>query len=315
MASLKDIRRRITSVKNTQQITKAMKMVAAAKLRRAQQASAGARPYAETLESIAKRIIAELAAASPQQEGGGADFLAKLHPLLRTEAPQTEGEETKAKIALVVYTSDRGLCGAYNTNAIRAAYRRYKELTAEANGEAPALIFVGKKGADFFAKRGATGEHLADFWQGKFTTKKSDALADMLMQKFMSGEFSRVEVVYTQFKSAISQTVQVKQVLPMKIEMANDGAQQEFTAPFIYEPSRQEILAALLPKQVRTEIYKMSADSLASEFGARMTSMDNATRNASEMISGLTLQANRVRQAAITKELMEIIGGAEALKG
>ena len=313
MASLKDIRRQVSSVKNTRQITKAMKMVSAAKLRRAQQAISGARPYAEKLEEVTGSIVAEImegySSVDPAKKN---EVLSKLHPLLKTSSPLTEGEERKQRVALLVISSDRGLCGAYNSNIIRFSFRRYQELAAQPGTEV-VLHFIGKRAYDFFTKRGLTGILYPEFWAGKFTTRKSDVVVDEFVQKFLGGEYDQVEVCFTQFKSALTQTPMCKQILP--IQLAVESVETKASIPFIYEPGRQEILGVVLPKQVKTQLYRVCAESLASEFGARMTSMDNATRNASEMISKLTLTANRLRQAAITTELMEIIGGAEAMKG
>lgn len=311
MASLKDIRRQIASVKNTQQITKAMKLVAASKLRRAQMAIQGARPFANKLEELTGRLIADLTLASKitdpvkQQE-----FLKDLHPLLQNRLKNDDNE--KIKVALLVVTSDRGLCGAYNSNAIKAAWKLYNELLTDVKYEVQ-VYFVGKRGFDFFGKRGVRGTFFDDIWLGKFSTVKSDKVANLLTGKFLAAEVDKVEVVYTEFRSAISQVVTLKQLLPLSVSIDTAKA-DESSAPYIYEPSRAQLLNELLPKQVQTQFYRVMADSLASELGARMTAMDNATSNAGDMISNLTLIANRVRQAAITKELMEIIGGAEALK-
>jgi F-type H+-transporting ATPase subunit gamma len=178
------------------------------------------------------------------------------------------------------------------------------------------FYFVGKRAADAFTKRGFKGEYFSDVWTGKFTTTKSDKLASLLTQKFLSGEVATVLVAHTQFKTVLSQIVSKKQLLPLEITASSTGKNEEnVSKQFLYEPERKALLASLLPGMVRTNMYKMLADSLASEYGARMTAMDNATRNAGQMISRLTLEANRVRQASITKELMEIVGGAEALKG
>lgn len=311
MASLKDIRRRIVSVKNTQQITKAMKMVSAAKLRRAQQAISGARPFALKLEELTRRLVEEIVAAKPK----GFD-VAQIHPLLRKPDGETK------RIALIIVSSDRSLCGAYNGNAAKFGVRRYNELKQSADTEIE-VFFAGKKAFDLCKRRGVNGELLANFWAGKFTTQKSDAVANQFIADFLAGKFSSVEIVHTQFQSAIAQTPAIKQVLPLALDAATTsntagaaGESAETPLGFLYEPKdRVEILGEILPMQVRTQFYRCFADSLASEFGSRMTSMDNATRNAAGMISRLTLQANRVRQAAITTELMEIIGGAEALKG
>lgn len=306
MATLKDIRRRIVSVKNTQQITKAMKVVAASKLRRAQQAIAGARPFAEKLEAMSGRILQEL--------GQGGRDLSKIHPLLK---PAYVGSEDKPKkVALVIVSADRGLCGAYNSNILKFAWKRYLELKSDLNVEVE-TYFVGRRGYDFFTKRGATGLWFEEVWTGKFSALKSDKVAKVFVDKFLAGEVHEVEAVYTEFRSALVQILSRKTLLPLAVTVAADptSGSEELTSPYIYEPAKEKLLGALLPKQVQTQFYRVFADGLASELGARMTAMDNATRNAGKMISSLTLQANRVRQASITTELMEIIGGAEALKG
>ena len=332
MASLKDIRRRIGSVKNTQQITKAMKMVSASKLRRAQQAISSARPFAQKLEEITARILTEIEqGAASLDDVKRTQLLTSLHPLLMDGklAVDENGNEKKQKVALVVVSSDRGLCGAYNSNAVKFATKTYKELSADGTVDVE-LYYVGRKAYEVMNRRGMKGEWVSDFWAGKFTTAKSDKLAKTLTDKFLSGKVNAVHVCYTQFRSAISQTVETKVLLPLKFGPASAtkavtassvaGAAATSPAvieshPFLYEPNRETILASLLPSLVKTTLYRLFADSLASEYGSRMTSMDNASRNAGQMISKLTLEANRVRQAAITKELMEIVGGAEALKG
>lgn len=305
MATLKDIRRRIVSVKSTQQITKAMKVVAASKLRRAQQAISGARPFAEKLQAMSGRILAELSQS-------GKD-LSKIHPLLRL--PFVGSQEEKKKVALLVVSADRGLCGAYNSNLLKFAWKQFNELKADANTEVE-LYFVGRRSSDFFTKRGFSGHLFDDAWAGRFSTLKSDKVAKLFTDKFLAAELHEVQVVYTEFRSALVQTLSKKVVLPLSVEDGKTVIDPDAVlSPYIYEPEKEKLLAALLPKQVQTQFYRILADSLASELGARMTAMDNATRNAGKMISSLTLQANRVRQASITTELMEIIGGAEALKG
>jgi F-type H+-transporting ATPase subunit gamma len=327
VASLKDLRRKIASVKNTQQITKAMKMVAASRLRRAQDAISSARPFTEKLEELTGRIVGELRLGAgnisdEKLEG----FLKALHPLLSDGAmvqDPKEQEVAKRKIGLLVVTSDKGLCGAYNTNALKNAWKEYSEMSVLPGVEV-VPYFVGRKGQEFFAKRGVTGHVFKEFWTGRFTTAKTDKVAKEFTEKFLSGELQEIYVSYMQFRSVISQIPSTKKVLPLKVEAVVaastnlDAAiknNEKVVHKFIYEPGKIEILAELLPSLVRTQFYRIFADSLASEFGARMSAMDNATRNAGELISKLTLEANRVRQASITKELMEIVGGAEALKG
>ncbi len=316
MASLKDIRRRIGSVKNTQQITKAMKLVAASKLRRAQQAITSAKPFAEKLEEMTERILKDIS----EELGRLGDekkqkALSSLHPLLQQNSPK-EGEQP-APMAFVVVASDRGLCGAYNSNILKFALKEAKAVVD--SGMPVKFFFIGKRASDAFTKRGFMGEFLSEVWTGKFTTAKADKVANLFTEKFLRGELSSVVVYYTQFKTVLSQIVSKQRLLPLDLENKKSthiqGKKPEWDKKFIYEPGQKKLLASLLPGMVRTTTYKMLADSLASEYGARMTAMDNATRNAGQMISRLTLEANRVRQASITKELMEIVGGAEALKG
>jgi len=313
--SLKDIRRRISSVKNTQQITKAMKLVAAARLRRAQQASSSAKPYSEKLEAIAQRVISEILSTAGTMDSEKLEkFLTELHPLLSTGNLKLE-EGAKRKVAVVVVSSDRGLCGAYNSNLSKFAIKTIAELKTDTSQEIH-VFYYGKKGFESCSRRGVKGENVANFWAGKFAPSKTDKVAQLFTEKFLAGEFQSIQVIYTQFKSVMTQTPSIKQVLPLAVENIDSTSGLKSLGPeFLYEPSRVEVLAQLLPSLVKTQFYRFFADSLASEFGSRMTAMDNATRNAGSMISRLTLEANRVRQAAITKELMEIVSGAEAIKG
>jgi F-type H+-transporting ATPase subunit gamma len=290
MPSLKAVRTRIASVKSTQKITGAMKMVAAAKLRRAQDAIIAARPYANGMTDIMAGVAARV--------GGDA------HPLLTKREPK--------RIALLVITSDRGLCGGFNANVCRAA-QRYA-LEKKDTGEASEVHFevVGRKGRDYMKRRkmnvtrdlpGAAGDSAID---------RAKELAASLIDDFIAGRVDAVLLVYNQFRSIASQKVTVEPLLPVAASpVATDGSQTDF----LYEPGQAEILDWILPLYVETQIHRALLESVASEFGARMTAMENATKNASEMIGKLTLQYNRARQAAITKELMEIVGGAEALKG
>lgn len=312
MPSLKDIRRRISSIKNTQQITKAMKLVAASRLRRAQMAIMSARPFAEKLESITDNIIAELAlGAGVMDSDKKANFMSGLHPLLK---PGTVEEGGRNKVAVIVISSDRGLCGAYNGAVSKFALKAVHELQANPANQV-STFFYGRKAYEFCSRRGIVGELTPNFWAGKFGPSKSDKVAARFTETFLKGEFNSIQVIFTQFKSIISQTPMMKQVLPLTLDTGKTLSQEPLGPPFIYEPGKEGVLAELLPTLVKTQFYRLFADSLASEFGAKMTAMDNATRNAGTMISKFTLEANRVRQASITKELMEIVGGAEALKG
>ena len=295
MPSLKAIRTRISSVKSTQKITRAMKLVSAARLRRAQDAIVGARPYANALADA----IVEVALRA------GAD----AHPLLDKRTPE--------RLTMVPLTSDRGLAGGFNANVFRAVQR----FTDEQKRATPpareiALEIVGKKGRDFFRRRKATIGHELPGPTAETAVQIAREMAAIVTHSFQNGRTDAVYLVYNEFKSAGTQRVVVEPLLP--ITGANlrvpEGSATAAT-DFLYEPSKERLLDALLPMYVESQIYRGLLESMASEFGARMTAMENATSNAKEMISSLTLQYNRARQAAITKELMEIVSGAEALKG
>ncbi len=298
MPSLKAIRRRITSVKNTQKITRAMKMVAAARLRRATQRISELRPYAQRTVEVLRSVA--------RGSGGGADEA--VHPLL--------ADRPVKKVLLVVFTSDRGLAGAFNSSMIRAAASQMRELQEQ--GLEVSLATVGRKGRDYFRRRGATiAQEFTGLPEGD--AAKAAEVARGFMHAFTSGEFDRVILAFAEFKSAISQKPTTLQVLPIDTgaaAAADDGAHAgpRTLVDFIYEPSREALLERLLPMYVEVSVFRAMLESSASEHGARMTAMDNATTNAKKMIGSLTLQYNRARQAAITKELMEIIGGAEAIK-
>lgn len=300
MASLKDIRRRIGSVKNTQQITKAMKMVSAAKLRRAQELITGARPFADKVEELSSRILSEL-------QKSQSDKTKLIHPLLRQEAAVEENEKPRAYVVAV--SSDKGLCGAYNTNVIKLAMKHVAALSQTHDVK---VFCVGRKVAEAMRKRGIAAEVVPMFWSAPLTQSRVQQVSKAWVEDFVTGKVDKIDFVYTEFKSAISLIARARTILPLEVK---GGDSNEVEKDYVFKPSREELLAGLLPKQVVLQMYRCFADALASEFGARMTSMDNATKNASEMIGDLTLLANRVRQASITTELMEIVGGAEALKG
>lgn len=291
MASLRDIKKRIRSVKNTSKITKAMKMVAAAKLRRAQEAVTAARPYAQHLDTtislLAKR--AELAGDEP-------------HPLLAEHAQKRRAE-------LVVLTGDRGLCGAFNTNVIRRASRFFFDKTDEF--EELRVSTIGKKGMEALRSE---GREIRTHYDGIFEDPRFTRVAEIaeeMCASYVQDDLDEVWLLYTEFHSPISQTVKLKRLLPVvPKELPEDASPVDY----IYEPSRDELLGDLLPRHFATELYQSVLESLASEHGSRMTAMDNASRNAAEMVDKLELQYNRLRQAAITTELMEIISGAESLK-
>jgi F-type H+-transporting ATPase subunit gamma len=292
MPSLKAVRLRIASVKSTQKITSAMKMVAAAKLRRSQDAIVAARPYAKTMAGIA----GELARAAD----------ADAHPLLQRRAVK--------KIALVVMTADRGLCGGFNTNLCRTAQRYAEEQTLVGGCSAARYEVVGRKGRDYFKRRklNMTRDLAGADWGTALTRAKE--LAALVTDEFLNGTVDAVLLVYNQFRSVISQKPVVEPLLPIVAPEAAKGGNAP-ASEFLFEPGKNQILDYVLPLYVETQIHRALLESIASEFGARMTAMENATKNATEMIDRLTLQYNRARQAAITKELMEIVGGAEALKG
>ncbi len=288
MPSLKDIRKRIGSVKNTQKITRAMKLVAAAKLRRSQAAIIAQRPYAKELSAV----IADLAARTSRDS----------HPLLQ--------ERDGSRALVVTLSSDRGLAGAYNANVIRATENFLRDRADEYPDTK--LWLIGRKGGDYFNRRQGPIFERQLAPTSKNALDLSRDVTTRITEAFLGNEFDRVFVVYNEFKSAISQLVRVEQLLPVvPAEVDTEGTPVDFK----YEPSKAELLDHLLPLYVSVQLYRSFLESIASEFGARMSAMDNATRNADEMIGKLTLQYNRARQAAITKELLEIISGAESLKG
>jgi F-type H+-transporting ATPase subunit gamma len=284
MASLKIIRKRIASVRNTQQITKAMKMVAAAKLRRAQEAVVRSRSYT--------RRLGEVMAGLASEAGLGE------HPLVRARTPES-------RPLLLLFTADRGLCGGFNANIIR----RSQAFLGE-EGRAGALGIVGRKAHDYYKRRAVT---VAERFVSSAPTTAIEFARDIVarsMRRFVDGEFDAVYVLYTQFRSALSQVPTLERLLPIETPPPPETPRE-----YLYEPSRQAVIDDLLPRYLEVRVFQAILESLASEHGARMTAMESATRNATEMIDRLTLEMNRARQAAITKELMEIVGGAEALKG
>jgi F-type H+-transporting ATPase subunit gamma len=288
MPSLKDIRKRIASVKSTQKITKAMKLVAAAKLRRAQENITKARPYAIKLHEM----ISELAMRAEAED----------HPLLDVREPR--------RVMLLVLTSDRGLCGAFNTNILRTAEKYYAENRNKY--EELHLSVVGRKGRDYLRHRNYT---IRQYFQGldvNTALERAKEISDGIIDDFLGANLDMVYLLYNEFKSAMSQKIILEQLLPI-VPLELEGA-DETHIDFIYEPSKVELLETIMPMYVHVETYRATLESTASEFGARMTAMENATNNASEMISSLTLEFNKARQAAITKELLDIVGGTEALK-
>ena len=288
MATLKAIRKRISSVRNTQQITKAMKMVSAAKLRRAQEAAVAARPYAEKMTELLKNVAARVSI--------------EAHPLLQTREEK--------KLDLVLFTSDRGLCGGYNANLIRAAEAFVRRHAPDKEVE---LTLVGRKGADHFRRRRAP---IADRYLNVLATAPDELAAligQKLISRFVNGETDAVYILYSHFRSALSQVPTLEKLLPVSLSATDDTAAQQLTE-YLYEPGIEQLLASLLPRITDVAVQRALLEATASEHGARMTAMDSATSNAAKMIGSLTLQMNRARQASITRELMEIVGTAEALK-
>ncbi len=290
MASLKDLRNRIASVKATQKITKAMQMVAAAKLRRAQMAAEAARPYAERIDKVLANLAAGVA-GSP-------------------EAPRLLGGTGKDQVhLLVVATAERGLCGAFNSSISRLAREHANRLIAE--GKDVKILCVGRKGYDILRRQFASRIiEVVDLRQVKQVGYgEAEMIADKVIGLFEKGEFDVATLSFARFRSVISQIPTAQQIIPASLPAEVEGP----TAPYEYEPEEGDILAELLPRNVAVQVFRALLENAASEQGARMSAMDNATRNAGDMIKKLTLNYNRTRQAQITKELIEIISGAEAL--
>jgi F-type H+-transporting ATPase subunit gamma len=299
VANLKSIRKRIGTVKSTQKITRAMKMVAGARLNRAQQRILALRPYAvKTAEALAEITVSEA------RRMGAA--VAPDHPLLARR-------EEKSVLYLVI-TSDRGLCGAFNSNILRRAERLWRE--GEASGKQVQIATIGRKGRDFFKRRKAPLFHVfSGVWE-RLDLDQARRIARKVLAPFIKGEIDAIYLVYNEFKSAMTQRVVAEPLFPVAAqngEAKEEKGEPELEREFIFEPSKEALLERLVPMYVEISILRALFESMASELGARMTAMDSATKNASDMIDRLTLQYNRARQAAITTELMEIIGGAEAL--
>lgn len=290
MATLRDIKRRIKGVQNTQQITKAMKMVAAARLRRAQESVIHARPYAREIATMLSHLVTE-------QEKNFNPFIAQ--------------REVK-KIALVVVSADRGLCGAFNTNIIRETTRYINEEINTAQKKYT-LFTIGKKGADFFGKRDydIMGKRIGLFTSLDYQSALN--IANELTLGYLEGSFDKVIIIYNEFKSIIQQRIVTEQFLPIPVEKKSTG-DEKAAAEYIYEPDQKYIFNYLLPKHLKAQMWRILLESNASELGAKMTAMDNATTNANELIRTLQIKYNKERQAAITKEILEIVSGANALK-
>lgn len=305
MPSLKSIRKRIGSIKSSQKITRAMKMVAGARLTRAQQRIVALRPYAQKTGEILSEIQASALRDREDQEASAEASHVQLHPLLDFRAEQ--------KVLYVVLSSDRGLCGAFNANVLKAALREWKQKESE--GKEVHFATIGRKARDGLLRRKAVvDKDFVGMFDG-LELAKVKVISEWLVPRFLKGEYDAIYLVYNEFKSAITQKLVVEPLLPLPAPAPSDDKKDESSShEFIFEPSRDSLLENLVPMYVDIALYRSLLESQASEFGARMSAMDSATRNAKDMIGKLTLVYNRARQAAITKELMEIIGGAEALK-
>ena len=309
MPSLKTVRKRIASVKSTQKITRAMKMVAGARLNRAQQRITALRPYAVKTAEITRAVVATVTQTVEEeahaQEGTApeAALEALTHPLLAVRPERT--------VLILLVTSDRGLCGGFNANVSKAAEALWKNKQAE--GKTVLFATLGRKGRDYVQRRGATVDNHFTKPGEDISTDFAGGVAKWLTQKYVRGEIDSIYVVFSVFKSAMTQIPTVDKLLPFTNDegLADPNAEKP---EYIFEPNRDRLLDRLIPMYVQMVLYRAMLESMASELGARMTAMDAATNNAKDMISKLTLVYNRARQAAITKELMEIIGGAEALK-
>ena len=286
MPSLIDLRRRIRAVKSTQQITKAMKMIAASRLKRAQDRVVAARPFAQRMLKVLNGLVSRVDQDS--------------HPLLRTAAP------AGARPLLIVITADRGLCGSFNTNIIKSAGQF---IVKEGRQHEVALGLIGRKGRDFFRRRGFEVRYEAAGIFQRLSFADAAALADAAIDEFTSGRASSVHLIYNEFKSVISQRIVVERLLPIPRLEAEEASP---TTEYLYEPSPAEIFKDLLPRHVQVQVYRALLESNAAFFAAQMTAMDAATRNSAEMLENLTLYMNKVRQAAITREIIEVVSGAAA---
>jgi F-type H+-transporting ATPase subunit gamma len=284
MPNTRDIRRRIKSIQSTRQLTKAMKMVSAAKLRRAQERMMAARPYARLMQQVLRSLASR---AHPES-----------HPLLAERPPQ--------RIEVVVMTSDKGLCGSFNTNIIKRA----QAFLLEQGGKTQALHTVGKKGRDFFRRRQIPiAREYADVFRN-VEAHQATEIANDLIDRFTTGQLDAVYLIYNEFKSVIQQRVVVDRLIPIERHEFGEGEARE---DYIYEPSAEALFDELLTRHIAVQVYQAMLESAAAEHGARMAAMDAATSNAGEIVESLTLYLNRVRQASITKEIIEVVSGAQAL--
>jgi F-type H+-transporting ATPase subunit gamma len=292
MATLRDIKKRIAAVENTQKITKAMKMVATAKLKRVQTRMFELRPYAEKMRSVLSSLVS------------GADR--EIHPLLSFRPRKT--------VEVIVMTSDRGLCGAFNTNILKAAQAHYNNLKKE--GFNISINTIGKKSRDYFKKRGIPMRNSWTNLSGKVAYTDAQKIADDIKENYINGTVDEVTIIFNEFKSMIAQNIIIVKILPVTLPETEEEGQAVESAgsDFIYEPSMKEIFDILLPKNVDIQVYRALLESSAAEEAARISAMENATSNCKEMVDKLKLQYNKARQAGITAELMDIVGGVEALK-
>jgi F-type H+-transporting ATPase subunit gamma len=294
MPSLKEVRTRITSIKSTQQITSAMKMVAASKLRKAQNAILQMRPYAAKLREILRNISNSL------EDSDGSAYSQFREP---------------GRVLLVIHSSNRGLCGAFNTNVIKNAQGLIGEkYSRQLQSGGLSIICVGKKASEFFTRRKYPVVGSFNSLFDNLTFDKAAVLAETLMKDYVSGKYDRIEIVYNQFKNASVQRLVVEQFLPVEPPMKT-GEKETSRSNYLFQPDMKEIIREIIPKTLKVQFYKTLLDSFASEHGARMTAMHQATDNAQELMKELMLTYNKARQAAITKEILEIVSGAEALKG
>jgi F-type H+-transporting ATPase subunit gamma len=287
MANLRELRKRIASVKNTQKITNAMKMVSAARLRRAEEAIKSARPFAEKMRDVLMSLAARI--------NPGA------HPFLELKPPK--------KALLILITADRGLCGAFNANLNRRAEAFAREMSEK--GVQVDMINVGRKGNDYFRRRNVNLVEAFTNVMNKVTYELSGRVVSVAVEKFTTGEYEEVYILFNSFRSAVRQVLTLRKLLPVTPEEEGWKRKREY----LYEPSEEALLDSIIPRYVQVQVFTGMLDSVAAEHGARMTAMEAATSNADEMIYRLTLKHNRLRQESITTELMEIVGGAEALKG
>ncbi|NWF99234.1 MAG: ATP synthase F1 subunit gamma [Nitrospirae bacterium] len=291
MPTLRDIRKRLKAIQNTKKITAAMKMVAAAKMRKVQDRMLNFRPYSSRMQTV----LSDLARVAERE----------LHPLLALRMRKT--------VEVLVITSDKGLCGAFNANILRTANKYLEGLKHE--GIQITLSTVGRKARDFFRRRGYTMRNSWTGLSGKVSYTNAQEIAANLVENYTNETFDEVIVIYNEFKSLIAQKVTMMKLLPLGVIESEEAPKESaMTADYLYEPSRAVIFERLLPKYIEIQIYRALLESSASEEAARMAAMENATKNCSELINKVTLLANKVRQAGITKDLMDIVGGVEALK-